>query len=581
MPPLKPVFALKTLCVDALASTLAAAFITVAGGQLCGAAKRLVGRAKKTGGTRRPVTRVSSSILTSNPISQVLKIQKYVGNGIPKDRREKLLHQVLLLVTEVMTKLGKTRKIKKEESFGATVQRLGQALSYALNSLLDPAITKLNLTPVIHQSIKWVSTCKLNNQNPKETNEIDALKVENMLIKIFGENAPKLASLTSIHWPHLVSGEVIRIIGRHCRNLRCLELACECDATAAMNDVKEDPAFARQERELVNSLGALYDRAPGDFTGTKPSGCPRLQVLVLPRLDDEDGSLATHVAHALCSMRELEYISGAPMLVSLSMLRNQQHPPQSLCLKHLSDIDTYNRRPMPDLSYLKSILPNLNSIELIVSQGITRAVTENFPNIKSMKIAQVDLHLSVRGFKFLETLDINLEFQVAWPLLLSLSRSRVKLKYLTLRHSTFQVGQEHEGSLLKFPTLKSFTLVRSSFIEYAAFRTLVIGAPDLVTLSITLSDDRNYMVDEFRDELISSIAPLLPKLESFTAECQYKYNLYNQLNCILTLDSINVLCTTCPRLRFLGHLDVWDLNDKEVNELSDRVRTNNWDLQVI
>lgn len=527
------------------------------------------------------VTRVTGSILTNNPASQVLKIQKYVGKGIPKDLRERLLHQVLLLVTEVMTRLGKTKTKKEESCFGTTVQRLGRALSYTLDSLLDPAIIKLDLTPLIHQSIKWVSTCKLNNQNPKETSEIDTLKVENMLIIIFGENAPKLVSLISIRWPHLVSGEVIRIIGRHCRNLRCLELACECDATAAMNDVKEDPAFARQERELVNSLGALYDRAPGDFTGNKPAGCPKLQVLVLPRMDDEDGSLATHVTEALCSLRELEYISGVPMLVSLRMLRNRQHPPQSLCLRHLSDIDTYNRRPMPDLSYLTKLLPDLNSIELLVSQGITRAVTEKFPNVRTMKIAQIDFHLSVRGFKFLETLDINLEFQVAWPLLFSLSRSRVKLKYLTLRHSTFQVGQEHEGSMLKFPTLESFTLVRSSFIEYAAFRTLVMGAPNLVTLSITLSDDRNYVVDEFRDELISSIAPLLPRLESFTAECQYKYNLYNQLNCILTLDSVKVLCTSCPHLRFLGHLDVWDLNDKEVNDLNDCVKANNWDLQVI
>lgn len=55
MPPLKPVLALKTLCVDKLASTLAAAFITVAGGQLSGVAKRLLGRPKKSGGTRRPV----------------------------------------------------------------------------------------------------------------------------------------------------------------------------------------------------------------------------------------------------------------------------------------------------------------------------------------------------------------------------------------------------------------------------------------------------------------------------------------------------------------------------------------------
>ncbi|KAG7177408.1 uncharacterized protein LOC121864476 [Homarus americanus] len=580
MPPLKPIVTLKTLCTEAMAATLAAAFVRVVGGGLCGAAKRLVGRSKNTRTTKRPVTRLTDGILASHPGTLVLKIQQYIGHGLPKDRRQDLMHQVLFLVTEMMTRLGRTKK-NKDSSFGVTVQKLGQALSYALDTLLDPVVTKLDLTPLIHHSIKWVSTCKLNNRNPKETNEIDTVKVENMLIKIFGQNAQKLDNLTSIQWPHLVSGEVIRIIGRHCKSLRRLELACECDATAAMNDVKEDPAFARQERLLMNSLGALYDRAPGDFSGNKPGGCPHLQTLVLPRLDDEDGSLATHVASALCSLRELEVISGAPMLVSLGKLKNQQYPPQKLFLKHLSDIDTYNRRPMPDLSYLKGLLPQLNSIELIASQGITRPVTESFLNVKSLKIAQTDFHLNVRRFKYLETLDINLEFQIAWPLLFSLSRSRVQLRDLTLRHPTFQVGQEHEGSSLRLPSLQSFTLVRSSFIEYNAFRNLVMGAPNLVNISITLSDDRNYTVDEFRDDLISSVATLLPNLESFTAECQYKHNLYNQLNCVLTIDSANILCANCPRLKFLGHLDAWDLDDKDVNDLNDRVKANNWDLQVV
>nr|XP_045620750.1 uncharacterized protein LOC123771955 [Procambarus clarkii] len=580
MPPLRSVTALKAACADVLAATLAAAFVSVAGGGLCGATRRLVGRPKKSGTARKPVTRVADGILASNPTTQIIKIQQYLGQGVPKDRREEVLQKVLLQVAQMLTKLG-TKKKSKDLGFGLTVQRLEQALGYALVTLLDPVVTKLDLTPLIHHTMKWVSTCKLNNRDPKETNAIDTVKVENILIKIFGENAQKLGSLTSIHWPHLVSGEVIRIIGRHCRNLRRLKLACKCDVTAAMNTVKEDPAVARQERELMNSLGALYDRAPGDFSGTRPGGCPHLQTLVLPRLDDEDGSLAKHVASALCSLRELEVISGAPMLVSLALLKNERQPPRKLILKHLSDIDTYNRRPMPDLSYLTNLLPQLNSIELIVSQGITRAVTESFLNVKSLKIAQPDFHLNVRNFKCLETLDINLEFQVAWPLLFSISRGRVQVKDLTLRHPTFQVVQEYDNCSLRIPTLRSFTLVRSSFIEYNAFKNLVIGAPNLVSLSITLSDDRNYIVDEFRDDLIACVAPLLPNLESFTAECQYKHNLYNQLNCILTIESANVLCANCPRLKLLGHLDVWDLDDKDVNDLIERVKANNWDLEVV
>lgn len=578
MPQLRPVLSLKALCVDALASALACAFVTVASGGLNGPAKKLAGKSKKQGSAKKGV-HIPDSILTSNPSSQVAKIQSYVGQGVPKDKRSALFHKVLLRVTNILTAL-KSKKIKRNPNFGETLAKLGQALGYVFDLLLDPELARLNMTPMIHQSVKWVSTCKLNNRDPKETNEIDACKVENMLTVLLGENAYKLASVIDIRWPHLVSGEIIKIIGGHCKNLRRLELACECDATAGMNDVKEDPSFARKEMDLVNSLSALYHRAPGDFSGSQPSGCPLLQTLVLPRMDDEDGSLASSIADALCSLKDLECVAGAPMLVSLDSLRSKGRGPQRLALKHLSDIDNYNRRPMPDLNHLKTMLPSLTSIELIVSQGITRSVTENFLNVTTLKIQLPDFHTSVRSFKYLDTLDINLDFQVAWPLLFTLSRGRVPVKHLTLRHPTFQVGQEHEGTSLKLHSLLSFTLVRSSFIEYTAFRTLVVGAPNLAAVSISLSDDRNYVVDEFRDDLIASVAPLMPNLESFVAECQYKHNLYHQLNCILTIASADVLVARCPRLKFLGHLDCWDVTGKEVNGLIARVRANNWALMV-
>ncbi|XP_042866025.1 uncharacterized protein LOC122249325 [Penaeus japonicus] len=578
MPQLRPVLSLKALCVDALASALACAFVTVASGGLNGPAKKLAGKSKKQGSAKKGV-HIPDSILTSNPSSQVAKIQSYVGQGVPKDKRSALFHKVLLRVTNILTAL-KSKKSKRNPNFGETLAKLGQALGYVFDLLLDPELARLNMTPMIHQSVKWVSTCKLNNRDPKETNEIDACKVENMLTVLLGENAYKLASVVDIRWPHLVSGEIIKIIGGHCKNLRRLELACECDATAGMNDVKEDPSFARKEMDLVNSLSALYHRAPGDFSGSQPSGCPLLQTLVLPRMDDEDGSLASSIADALCSLKDLECVAGAPMLVSLDSLRSKGRGPQRLALKHLSDIDNYNRRPMPDLNHLKTMLPSLTSIELIVSQGITRSVTENFLNVTTLKIQLPDFHTSVRSFKYLDTLDINLDFQVAWPLLFTLSRGRVPVKHLTLRHPTFQVGQEHEGTSLKLHSLLSFTLVRSSFIEYTAFRTLVVGAPNLAAVSISLSDDRNYVVDEFRDDLIASVAPLMPNLESFVAECQYKHNLYHQLNCILTIASADVLVARCPRLKFLGHLDCWDVTGKEVNGLIARVRANNWALMV-
>lgn len=508
---------------------------------------------------------------------QVPRIKNYLGQAVPKDRREKLFHQVLLQVVESMTLPTK----RSRSAFTPLVQKVGNALSYSLEILFYPNVAKLDLIPIIHHMMKWVSTCKLNNRNPKETSEIDNIKVENMLIKIFGEHAQKMSQLTTILWPHLVSSEVIRIIGRHCTKLRRLELACKCDASAAMNDVKEDPDFARRERELVGSLGAIYDRAPGDYTRSKPTGCPRLQILVLPRLDDEDGALANHIAQALCSLPDLEQVIGVPMLVSLELLRTQRNRPQKLNLKLLSDIDTYNRRRHPDLASLTSFLPRLNSLEIIASEVITKNIAQAFTGVKNMKVAQTDLHLNIKQFSHLSILDINLEFQIAWPILTALSKSRIPLTDLTLRHSTFQMGQDSIYTSLKLGSLKSLTLVRSSFIEYNALKNLAMGAPNLTSLAITLTDDRNYTVDEFKDDLVCVVSGLLQQLSSFTAECQYKTNLYNQPNCLLTMTSVNALLANCPKLTFLGHLDVWSLDDSEVNELNERIKGNNWDLQVV
>ncbi|KAK7070766.1 hypothetical protein SK128_014265 [Halocaridina rubra] len=581
MPPPRPVTPLKIMCRDILAKCLACAFATAAGGGLTGPAKRIASKSKKSKKATRLA--IEESLLTSNPASNVTKVQEYMERHMPLDKRHHLFHPVIMLITEIITVLRRGKSsMKGDYSFGSTVKRLGTALGYAMDTLFSSEVKKLDMTPLIHHCVKWTSTCKLNNQDPNETNEIDTVKVENMLIALFAEKAQRLQGLTHIRWPHLVCGELIRIIGRHCQSLRHLELACECDATITINDVKEDPEFARRERELVAALGSLYDRVPGDFTGTSPPSCYRLQTLILPRLDDEDGNLAKHMAGALCSLKQLESVVGAPMLVSMDLLKKEKRSPKVLNLRHLSDIDTYNRRPVPDLAYLKKMLPSLHSLEIIVSEPITTSIVNTFLTAKALKIQQPDFHEYIRSFKNLDTLDIHLSFQITWPLLLAISRGRVQVKHLTLRHSTFQVGQEHEeGVTLKLPTLQSFTLIRASFIEYTAFRSLVKGATNLVHIFISLTDDRNYAVDEFRDELMISLAPLMPNLESFVAECIYKFNLYNHLNCLLSIESVNALLSHCPKLKLIGYLDSWDLSDEDVDNLNDLVKLNNWDLKVV
>lgn len=242
---------------------------------------------------------------------------------------------------------------------------------------------------------------------------------------------------------------------------------------------------------------------------------------------------------------------------------------------------------MPDMEYLTQIAPKLTTIEVIMSENVTVAVLNAFPSATSLSLTLPAFHLSARRYKNLRHLDINLEFQVAWPLLQALSKGRIPLETLTIRHSTFQMGVESCSSNeisnlapVRIPSLNSFTLIRSSFIEFNALKTLMSGTPNLKNLTLTLTDDRNYVVDELHDALVSEIASLLPSLASFTAECQYKTNLYNQQNCLLTMAAVEVLCDRCPALRFIGHLDVWDVTEEEVKRLNEWVKRNNYDLQV-
>ncbi|XP_050710717.1 uncharacterized protein LOC126995272 [Eriocheir sinensis] len=650
MPPLRPVAPLRSLGTEALAEALTAAFVKAVGGTpLQGKKKRRRKRRKKEGrernntffllsllpflqvktnrreegerrrrksiadergrreegrgggggGTPHPTTTtIYSAPTTAAAAGQINKVQRYLGESVPKSQRQALLHLVLLKVSETLTTTTRSKSRNRDDpGFELSISRLQRALSYTLDALLTSTVTFLDLTPLQHQVIKFMSTCRLNNSNPALTDKINPTRLENMLLIAIGENAKHLGNLSTLLWPHLVTGEVIRLIGGHCKSLKRLELACTCDSTFAMNYVKVDPNFAKQERALVSSLGALYDRAPGDFSGNRPAGCPSLRKLVLPRVDDEDGQLASHITRALCSLKDLEAITGAPMLVSLQRLKGERSAPGSLSLTHLSDIDTYNRRPLPDVSYLSRVAPKLSSIELITSEGVIKAVTSAFPMVNSLSICQTDFHEVARRFKNLRHLDINLEFQVAWPLLQALSKGRLPLTSLTLRHSTFQIGGEGEADFViaddgdddgvsalptvRLPTLTSFTLIRSSFIEFNAMKALVSGTPNLSTLTITLSDDRNYAVDEFHDDLIRVVSPLLPALTSFTAECQYKTNLYNQSNCLLTMASAEALFVNCPRLSFLGHLDVWNVNEMDVKRLNKRIRESNWDLQVV
>lgn len=49
----------------------------------------------------------------------------------------------------------------------------------------------------------------------------------------------------------------------------------------------------------------------------------------------------------------------------------------------------------------------------------------------------------------------------------------------------------------------------------------------------------------------------------------------------LTMAAVTQLIFSCPRLRLLGEIDGWEgVSTGDVADLRDKIRTNNWDLDI-
>ena len=580
MPPSKSIKPLKELTTSSLAASISCAIECITRGRKKPPEPTTKsGRKKKT--SKSKLRQIAEEPTIFNPYKELEKVKRYLGEATPKKCRINVFHETLLSVTYVFTEIGKEH-FSGDSAFLEKVKLLENALRFTFDLIFDPDITILDMTKVLHEIMKWVDVCRLNNRDPL-ARTYSYGQVESMLLAVLGANTQVFSSLACLVWPHLVSGELIKMIGRYCRNLRRLVLTCSCDIITAMDeDVQPDFTGGKHEKDIINALSSLYKRSVGDFASSQPVGCPWLKTLILPELDDSENLIVSVMVEALCSLRSLEHVSGIPMLSCLVRLPTIRGSPNKLNLKNLCDQDTYRRRFVPDVTYFKDLLPKVESVEIIVSKHITTKIMPYFEDIRHLRVEWPDFHIHAKKYSNLHTLDIALDFQGVWPMLLALSRSCRELKELTLQHPTFEVSEEHQTGVRppKMPSLRSLRIIRSSYIEFTAFRTFVQCCPNLEVISLTLSNDRNYLVDEFSDHLIRSIAPLLKNVRSFTAECQYKYNLYLQLNCTLTSISADTLIAHCPNLKYIGNLDCWDVNETDVNNLFKKIKVNNWDLVI-
>ncbi|KAL7641060.1 UNVERIFIED_CONTAM: hypothetical protein RMT77_008197 [Armadillidium vulgare] len=583
MPPPKNVNTLQTITMETFGTLLALSISNLINGTYSETKERSV-LMKQNTTLKKSRSSAPLGISMVVPTKELQRIKKFISDNIPKSLRTELLHSVLKIVVEILLskRKNKERKNSPPINFSEIISHLNKGIMYVFSLLLSKDTTFLNFTDVLHLSMKWVDTCRLNNKNPKEIQ--DYTRIEVIFLKNFAEYAKTLTNLVSLTWPHLISGDLIRVIGRHLQGLRILVLCCSCETGPFVEEERNGSRCGNigSQVDVILSLKSLYKRVPGDFNENTSPGCPNLKKLILPNLDDEDEVGASIISEALLTLKKLEVVSGISTLLSAIKLKQNKELKTPLALKHLNDYDPFKQRVVKEVDFLKDLLPKIESVELRVSEDLTKRILEMLYDIKELSIECSTFDSISKKFTSLIYLNISLDFNCPWPLLLNLGKYCKHLKYLTLEHPTFKIDPQNFQTL-KYPTMTSlihFKLIRSSFIEFVALQMFIKGCSKLTELFITLSNDRNYMVDEFGDDLIRAIAPLMPNLEKFTAESLYKFNLYLHHNCTLSIEAANILIRDCPKIRFIGHLDSWDVKEKHVKTLLKEIKVNNWNLEL-
>jgi len=488
---------------------------------------------------------------------ELARIKNYLVNARPKQSKQNLFHEVLKVLTKLMMEplnVGKSGKIGNK--FLERIDDFRKGLGHTLDIFLASDIKSVDLTNVQHLFMNWVDSCRLSNIDPALGSVMNHGQVEKAMLRIISERSKNLMQIEELIWPHLVSGELLRIVGGHCHSLQTLVLSCECQVAGRDEDESTFTLLSSDtswEDDIVKSLECLHGRSPGHFVGSSSiKGCPNLKKLVLPHIEDEKGTAVAVMADTLTALTNLEYISGLPILSILMRYKSKPNAQSKLKLKNICDHDLYMRRPQPNESYLSKLLPNLDMIDIIASAEVTKRLSHSFSNITTLKCDWPDFEEYTKSFPNLKKLDLIMDYKGVWQLLRNIGKGCKKIESITLRQPTMVVSADHEHGVPppRIPSLEHFQLIRSSFIEFTAFRNFVMGSPNIKKLQITLTNDRNYVVDEFDDRLIRSVTPYLKHLEHFSVESLYRYNLCMHLNCTLSLDTVKELIDKCKNISY-------------------------------
>lgn len=456
---------------------------------------------------------------------------------------------------------------------------LGFLLRVILSCFLTKGVLSLDLSSVSHLVKKWKLLWRGG-----EPNTLDDESYENPYFDIFSYaldiTLPGLRTLKSLKLNHFVHDSFVRKVAFLCPNLQVLILRCTADCT---NPKDTAPVVTN-----VDILCGDSHVCPNGLTLHVP-GCKNLVTLALPEgVDTMD--ISSEAIEILSYMPNLQHLVGAPMIhvaEEFEDIFDKEHVNFKLTNFHHGAYGKSNwpffvygeTLQDPNTEYLSQVFCHVKEVGIYAPTEVTEKVLMSFPNAQDITIFTDDFEVHGKYFRNLTALDINVGYQMEWPILTSVSQTSPSLEHLTLRSFSLQMTDFEEGKPL-FPSLQTLKFHGQNVVKGPNLLTLLQGCPILSTFVISMITDE-YGQSLLNDATFLEAIPLLSNIQKFVYHVQSVLRTTDDIPSSLTIHSCRALILSCPNLTYIGNLETWKITKADIVELQEDAKRRNWDLEIL
>ncbi|KAK3872694.1 hypothetical protein Pcinc_022242 [Petrolisthes cinctipes] len=469
----------------------------------------------------------------------------------------------------------KVRSFEEDLNF---LNLLGFLLRVILSCFLMKGIVSLDFSTVSHLVKKWKLLCWGG-----ETVTLDDESCMSPYFDIFSYaldiTLPGLRTLKSLKLPHFVHDSFVRKVAFLCPDLQVLILRCTADCTSP-----------KHTAPVVTNLDILCGDAHVCPNGQvlHVLGCKNLVTLALPEgVDRMD--ISSEAIEMLSYMPNLQHLVGAPMIhvaEEFEDIFDKSHECFKLTNFHHGVYGKSNwpffvydeALQDPNAEYLSQVFSNVKEVGIYAPTEVTEKVLMSFPSAQDITIFTDDFEVHGKYLRNLTTLDINVGYQMEWPILTNISHSSPSLEHLTLRSFSLQMT-DYVDDRPHFPSLQTLKFHGQNVLEGTALLTVLHGCPVLSTIVISMITDEHGL-SLLDDTTFQEAIPLLSHIQKFVYKVQSVLRTTEDIPSSLTIHSCKTLISSCPNLMYIGNLETWKISKVDIEELQEDAKRRNWDLEI-